>query len=288
MSALTLPPLDGPVPAGSASLRPPDVVVWHDLECGSYGADLPLWLELAREHPRGPILDVGAGTGRVTLALARAGRRLIALDRDGKLLATLQRRGEGLAIETVCADARDFELPALGEIELCVVPMQTLQLLGGARGRAAFMQSARAHMRAGALLACAIVTDLESFDCSDGGPGPSVETTSIAGIHYVSQATRVEVYDERIEIERRRSICVDGGAPAARPGRITEHRKADAPVDRSYTAEPADVRDVVVLDRLSAHLVEDEARALGWQVEPARVIAATAEHTGSEVVMLRV
>ena len=41
-------------------------VVWHDVECGGYDADLTLWQELAREAG-GPVLDVGAGTGRVAL-----------------------------------------------------------------------------------------------------------------------------------------------------------------------------------------------------------------------------
>ena len=31
-------------------------VIWHDLECGSYRADLPLWRELAVREP-GPILE---------------------------------------------------------------------------------------------------------------------------------------------------------------------------------------------------------------------------------------
>ncbi len=37
-------------------------VIWHDVECGSYAADLPLWRELAEEAGV-PVLDVGAGTG---------------------------------------------------------------------------------------------------------------------------------------------------------------------------------------------------------------------------------
>jgi len=45
-------------------------VVWHDLECGAYLEDLPVWQRLAAQHGN-PILDVGAGTGRVTLDLAR-------------------------------------------------------------------------------------------------------------------------------------------------------------------------------------------------------------------------
>ncbi len=39
----------------------PDAVVWHDVECGAYAADLPLWVELAAEHG-GPVLDLSACT----------------------------------------------------------------------------------------------------------------------------------------------------------------------------------------------------------------------------------
>ena len=46
-------------------------VIWHDIECGGYTEDLRLWLMLAAQH-RGPVLDIGAGTGRVTLELARS------------------------------------------------------------------------------------------------------------------------------------------------------------------------------------------------------------------------
>src|SRR5689334_15619452 len=115
-------------------------VVWHDVECGSYVEDLPLWRSLAAEYGD-PVLDVGAGTGRVTLDLARAGYRVTALDRDPELLAALERRlGENsrkarVVPQTVVADARDFDLGE-SRFPLVIVPMQTIQLLGGAEGRA--------------------------------------------------------------------------------------------------------------------------------------------------------
>ena len=74
-------------------------VIWHDLECGTYAEDLPLWRSLAAEHGD-PVLDVGAGTGRVALDLARSGYRVFPLVPDGKVpLIPKERGGHG------CLDA---------------------------------------------------------------------------------------------------------------------------------------------------------------------------------------
>ena len=60
----------------------------------------------------GPILDIGAGTGRVALDLARAGHSVTALELDRALLGALSERAGDLDVEPVCADARTFELLA--------------------------------------------------------------------------------------------------------------------------------------------------------------------------------
>jgi SAM-dependent methyltransferase len=249
--------------------------VWHDLECGSYRADRTVWLELAgaarpqqgaRRAGREParVLDVGAGTGRVSLELARAGHHVTALDLNANLLETLAARADGLDVETVCADARAFSLDRR-DFDACFIPMQTIQLLGSRAERMAFLRNARAHVRSGGTLACAIVTAVEPFDSQDGGPAPAPDSGRHRGSLYVSSPTRVAVGDGRVVIERTRHV-VGSGAEADRPAGAIEH-------------------DVSVLAELTAPELEREAAEAGFRPRAVVAIAPTAEHVGSEVVV---
>ncbi len=241
----------------------PAPVIWHDLECGAYRADLPLWRELAAAAggASARVLDIGAGTGRVAFDLARARHRVTALDRDASLLAALRERTDGLAVETVHADATSFSLGD-GDYDLCLVPMQTLQLLRGARQRRALFARAREHMRAGALLACAIVTAVDEFDCGRSGFGPSPERTQIDGTVYLSRAVRVARLGRRLRIERERLIVPQS------PG----------------GALPAE-RDVVELEVLGERGLHQEMRRAGLEPLPSREIPETGEHSASLVVI---
>lgn len=243
-------------------------VVWHDLECGGYRADLPLWRELAdetRAESGCRILDVGAGTGRVSIHLARAGHHLTALDRDDVLLSALRERAIGGELETIEADARKFELEN-HHYPLCLVPMQTLQLLGP-RGRIEFLHRALSHLRPGGLLACAIVTDLEPFDSEIDGHGPSAESIRIGDTLFVSRALSVQVDRRHIRIERERTIIRGSIAGGSQP----------------HSRE----RNVVELDRLSVSRLRRDGLDVGFRDAGLRSIPETDEHVGSSVVLLR-
>jgi SAM-dependent methyltransferase len=233
-------------------------VLWHDLECSGYEQDLPLWRALAGETG-GPVLDVGAGTGRVSLDLAASGVSVVALDADALLLETLERRAAGLPVETVVADARDFDLQR--RFALVLVPMQTLQLLGGPSGRAAFLGRALDHLEPGGLLAAALADAMDCFDEQRDQPPPP-DACEIAGVRYASHLIKVVDEEGRAAIHRLREVV----GPAGR-----------------YESTEAVVR----LDRVTADEVAAEAAAVGFVAEPSLFIPETDEYLGSTVVMLR-
>jgi SAM-dependent methyltransferase len=232
--------------------------LWHDLECGAYGEDLPLWRALAAEAG-GSVLDVGAGTGRVTLHLAAAGVPVIALDAEARLLEALEHRAAGLPVETVVGDARAFTLER--RVALVLVPMQTLQLLGGPRGRAAFLRCALDHLEPGGLVAAALADAMDCFDEEHDMPPPP-DAREIAGVRYASQLFAVDDDGDRAAIRRRREIVGPG---------------------ERYESEEVMVR----LDRVSPAEVAMEGRAAGFLNEPDRSVAETEEYLGSTVVVLR-
>ena len=252
-------------------------VLWHELECGFYRADLALWRELA-DREGGPILDIGAGTGRVSMMLADAGHEVVAVDLDETLLHALRERDTAAKVQTVCADARGLAL-GRSDFGLCIVPMQTIQLLGGSPGRLAFLRAARAHLRRGGALACAIASALEPFDCARGDPAPVPDSMRVGDVVYVSRPTRVQVRRERVLIERERLlIALAGDARAGDP--TGAEGGAAGPVQ-------AVERSVIELDRLSPAQLQREAGEAGLRPEQTRQIPASEEHTGSAVVMLR-
>ena len=229
-------------------------VIWHDVECGAYAADLPLWRHLAREAG-GPVLDVGAGTGRVAIDLAREGHEVTALDIEPDLLDELQKRAGELPIRTMVADATDFD--AGTTFALVAVPMQTIQLLPERRG---FFASARRAVAPGGLVALAIAEQLEPFEAEIELPPP--DAAEVDGWRFLSQPTAVREVLDGMRIERLRHTIGPAGERATEP-------------------------NTIVLAPVTAEGLIEEGEAAGLQRHATLHIAPTPEHVGSEVVVLR-
>ncbi|MBK5218291.1 MAG: class I SAM-dependent methyltransferase [Thermoleophilia bacterium] len=229
--------------------------IWHDVECGAYGADLGLWEELATSAG-GPVLELGCGTGRVALQLARRGYPTVGLDSDAELIEALRERGAGLPLTGVVADARDFALD--DPVALTVAPSQMLQLLPDAEARIACLRCVTAALRPGGRLAAAI---LEGMPEPDGAPPPLPDVREVDGWVYSSLAVEAAVGAEEIVIHRLRQRV-------------------------SPTGELSEEPNAVRITTFPAAQLEDEAAQAGLLPLERRAIPPTDIHVGSLVVVL--
>lgn len=237
-----------------------DVVIWHDVECGGYGADLPLWRRLAQEAD-GPVLDLGAGTGRVALDLAEAGHTTTALDSNAVLLDELARRAEerGLAVECVRADVCDFA--GIGNFALIIAPMQLLQILGGASARAEMLAGVISSLVPGGTFAAAIA-NLDEAVAAESAQPPVPDVGERRGWIYSSLPLDVRPAPGGVAVEWLRQKV----SPA---GTLTEERHTE------------------ILDTLLPEQLEHEAVAQGLRPDSRHQVSQTPAYIGSTVVVCR-
>ena len=234
--------------------------IWHDVECGGYSADLPIWTELALAAP-GPTLELGAGTGRVALRLAAAGVVVVAVDRSAALVERLRVRA-GIAdvdLEAICADARRLDLGR--RFAAILAPMQFVHLLGGVAGRAEALAMVRRHLTSGGIFAAAVLAD--GADALAPAPDlpPLPDVREVDGWIYSSLPTEVVAVPGGIEIRRLRQIVSPAG-------------------------ELSEELETILLDRLAPAQLEQEAEAAGLTANRRLEVAATDEHVGSTICVL--
>lgn len=240
-----------------------DPVVWSDVECGSYAADLPLWERLAAECGD-PILELGCGSGRVALHLGRLGHRVIGLDIEPALARSVSERAasEGLAVEGAVGDARALDLGR--RFRLVLAPMQMAQLLAGTRELAAMLRGVAAHLIVGGTAAFALLDPgaavPEEHEGQDANPLPDVR-------------------------ERNGWAFSSLPLPVRRRGGTTEVRRLRQAV--SPAGELSEAMDVIRLSPLAPERLEAEARGAGLEPAGRCQIPPTEIHVGSVAVLLR-
>ena len=187
-----------------------EAVVWHDVECAGYAADLALWRELA-DTREGPILELGCGTGRVALDLALRGHDVAALDSDPELVDELRARARraGVSVRGEVGDARSFELGS--RFALVLAPMQIVQLFGSRDGRESMLRCVRRHLQPGGLLAVALADPFEGIQPEDAEP-PLPDVREADGWVYSSTPVAVRPEpDGTVAIDRLRQAVSPKG-----------------------------------------------------------------------------
>jgi SAM-dependent methyltransferase len=133
--------------------------------------DVPFWRQLASQA-RGRVLELGCGTGRVAIPMARAGIELVGIDRSGPMLARAVKRmsasrsrasfGRRGSLAFVRGDIRALPFRARG-FAMVLAPYGVLQSLLTETDLAATLESVRYVLRPGGTFGLDLVPDVPNW-----------------------------------------------------------------------------------------------------------------------------
>ena len=133
---------------------------YYDHAFRAHRRDLAFYADLAR-RARGPVLELGAGTGRVTFALLAAGAHVTAVDRSQAMLARAQERAERLPaaqrqrLRLVRADLRTLKLRE--RFALVLAPFNLLMHMYTRRDLERALSRVHAHLAPNGRFACDVL-----------------------------------------------------------------------------------------------------------------------------------
>jgi ubiquinone/menaquinone biosynthesis C-methylase UbiE len=127
--------------------------------------DVPFWRNLALQAG-GSVLELGCGTGRVTLPLGRAGIRVVGIDRSERMLARARTRTKRARlfdkIALIRGDIR-FTPFAVPGFTMVMAPYGILQSLLRERDLAATLEEVHRVLEPGGTFGIELVADLPSW-----------------------------------------------------------------------------------------------------------------------------
>ena len=175
--------------------------------------DVPFWRTLALQSD-GPVLELGCGTGRISIPLARAGVSLVGIDRSDAMLARARQRIKRGRLTTrarlIRGDIRALPFPA-STFPLVIAPYGVLQSLLRERDLWETLQAVARVLKPGATFGIELVADLPSWDeykkrVSLSGWRGGRRRSHVTLVETVRQdrARRLTIFDQQF-IERRGS-----------------------------------------------------------------------------------
>ncbi len=183
---------------------------FYDWENAEFTEDLPFWCELARERG-GPVLELGCGSGRVLLHLAREGFETTGVDSSPEMIALARARMEkqpALAnrIQLFETDFRRIDLKK--KFPLVIAPFHTFSHLTEPADIDAALGAIAAHLAPGGSLALALPNPIPIYSAlpegivlertfRDGERGATVQQFSSLRVDRVAQLGHITwIYDE--------------------------------------------------------------------------------------------
>src|SRR5688572_5277803 len=148
-------------------------VRYYDLENADFTEDLDFWLELAGEYGE-PVLELGCGTGRVLLNLARRGHAVTGVDNAPEMLARLEAKldtasNRHLANPPVLLHASMDSFEAPQPFKLAIMPFNTFMHLLTLEAQMATLTHVRRHLEPGAALALDMTNPGEAYGAQETG-----------------------------------------------------------------------------------------------------------------------
>ena len=148
---------------------------WADLydRVHTLKEDIPFWVREAKSCG-GPVLELGCGTGRVTIPVAQAGVPITGVDNSPAMLSKARAgaRKLGLAKEMLkfrLGDMRDFRLGQ--KFPLVIVPYRSFQLLLSVADQRQALENIKRHLAAeGRLIIDLFVPDQERLIRESSSP----------------------------------------------------------------------------------------------------------------------
>jgi len=187
----------------------------YDLEY-THEHDLPFWLFIA-ERQAGPVVEWGAGTGRLAVTLAAEGHDVTAVELSAEMVEL--GKGKGEPVEWVVGDMRGVGLGRLYGLAVCA--FNSFLCLRSVDDALAFLRNAHEHLVPGGLLGIEVsaFSPEELVDPPDGPalhhdftrdlPNGRLDRLSVSRYDAATQLMEMRLFYERYDssgtLENRRA-----------------------------------------------------------------------------------
>jgi ubiquinone/menaquinone biosynthesis C-methylase UbiE len=174
--------------------------------------DVPFWRRLALAQD-GKVLELGCGTGRISVPVAKAGADLVGIDRSAPMLEGARRRlrrVRGARVALVRGDIRMLPFRVRTRFALVMAPYGILQSLTRERDLRETLASVHRVLRRGGLFAIDLVPDLPRWSeysrrtSLKGRAGRGTHLTLVESVRQ-DRAKRLTIFDQEY-IERRGAV----------------------------------------------------------------------------------